>query len=123
MAKTTGNKRRTLVTAVSFRAQALEVFYHRRWLLFKGHFWSTVAEVVRLRSCLKSYDFSYVANSRRSCTPVRDTVAGYARIWAGGWNGKSAPLLVTHGSAMTYGMLTIVRGRKEPLTHYSPLAP
>jgi len=39
-AKKNGNTRRTLVTAVSFRALAFDVFYHRRWLDFKGSFWS-----------------------------------------------------------------------------------
>ena len=38
-AKTNGNTRRTLITAVSFRAQALNVFYHRHRLVFKGRFW------------------------------------------------------------------------------------
>jgi len=63
-AKNNGNTRRTLVTAVSFRALAFDVFYHRRWLDLKGRFWSTVAEVVRLRSRRKSYDFSYLVRLR-----------------------------------------------------------
>ena len=78
-ARKNGKTRRTLITAVSFRALALAAFYHRRWPDFKGLFWSTVAVVVRLRSCLKSYDFSYVVRRRppfswqriRSSTPRR----------------------------------------------------
>ena len=40
-AKKTGNTRRTLITAVAFRALALDVFYHGRWLDFKGRFLAT----------------------------------------------------------------------------------